>query len=253
LGQPGGPARPQLSPDGRWFWDGTAWQPALSPDGRWRWNGYSWVAAGGGLSATWIAVIAGGVVVVLLAAMVPVVLLFNRANNVTSGASQPSPTIAAESPTPSAMTAIPCDQLEHTQVHYHAFLQILNQGNTVSVPTNVGRSSGCYYWLHMHTNEAGIIHIESPSDRTFTLGDFFDVWSDWGHAPQLLDSTHVGTLALTGSQKLAVYVDLGDGKGAVPFSGNPRGIVLEDHEVITLEITPPSVNPPPPFSWPPGF
>ena len=185
--------------------------------------------------------------------MVPVVLLFNSAHNVTSGASQPSPTISAASPTPSALTAIPCDQLEHTQVHYHAFLQILNQGSTVSIPTDVGRSSACYYWLHTHTNEAGIIHIESPSDRTFTLGDFFDVWSDWGQAPQLLDSTHVGRLTLTGTQKLAVYVDLGDGKGAASFSGNPRGIVLENHEVITLEITPPSVNPPPPFSWPAGF
>jgi hypothetical protein len=205
------------------------------------------------LSAGWIAVIAGGAVVVLLAAMVPVVLLLNGTHTVTSRASQPSPTIAAASPTPSALTAIPCDQLEHTQVHYHAFLQILNQGSTVSIPTDVGRSSGCYYWLHMHTNEAGIIHVESPSDRTFTLGDFFDVWSDWGHVPQLLDTTHVATLTLTGTQKLAVYVDLGDGKGAAPFSGNPRSIVLENHQVITLEITPPSVNPPPPFSWPAGF
>ena len=123
----------------------------------------------------------------------------------------------------------------------------------VSIPTNVGRSSACYYWLHMHSSEAGIIHIESPSDRIFTLGDFFDVWSNWGHAPQLLDATHVGTLTLTGSQKLAAYVDLDDGKGAAPFSGNPRAIVLQDHEVITLEITPPSVNPPPSFSWPSGF
>ena len=189
----------------------------------------------------------------LLAATVPAVLLFNRANNVSSRASQPTPTIAAASPTPSALTAIPCDLLEHTQLHYHAFLQILNQGSSVSIPTDIGRSSGCFYWLHMHTNQAGIIHIESPSGRTFTLGDFFDVWSDWGHAPQLLDSTHVGTLTLSGSLKLAVYVDLGDGKGAAPFSGNPRGIVLENHEVITLEITPPSVIPPPPFSWPAGF
>jgi hypothetical protein len=229
------------------------WQPALSPDGRWRWNGYSWVAAGGGLSGGWIAVIAGGVVLVLLAAMAPVILLYTAAHTVTQVGSQPSPSIGAPSPTPSALTAIPCDQLEQTQLHYHAFLQILNQGSTVSIPTDVGRSSGCFYWLHMHTNEAGIIHIESPSDRTFTLGDFFDVWSDWGYAPQLLDSTHVGPLTLTSTQKLAVYVDLGDGKGAAPFSGNPRGIVLEDHQVITLEITPPSVNPPPPFSWPPGF
>ena len=244
---------PQLSPDGRWFWDGTTWRPALSPDGRWRWNGYSWVAVSRGLSAGWIAVIAGGVVVVLLAVMLPGILLYTAATNAPVG-SQPVPrTSAGASTSPSSFTTIPCDQLEHTQVHYHAYLQILNQGSMVSIPTNVGRSSACYYWLHMHSSEAGIIHIESPSDRVFTLGDFFDVWSAWGHAPQLLDATHVGTLALTGGQKLAAYVDLGDGKGAAPFSGNPRGIVLQNHEVITLEITPPSVNPPPSFSWPSGF
>ena len=242
---------PQLSPDGRWFWDGTTWRPALSPDGRWRWNGYSWVGVGRGLSAGWIAVIAGGVVVVLLAVMLPVILLYTAATSAPAG-SQPVPTTRAGA-SPSSFATIPCDQLEHTQVHYHAYLQILNQGSAVSIPTNVGRSSACYYWLHMHTSEAGIIHIESPSDRIFTLGDFFDVWSAWGHAPQLLDATHVGMLTLTGSQKLAAYVDLDDGKGAAPFSGNPRAIVLQDHEVITLEITPPSVNPPPSFSWPSGF
>lgn len=205
------------------------------------------------MSAGWIALIAGGVIVVLLLALVPVVLLFNAANRVTQVASQPTPSIAAESPTPKSFTSIPCDLLEHTQLHYHAFLQILNQGNSVSIPTDVGRTSSCYYWLHMHTNESGIIHIESPSDRTFTLGDFFDVWSDWGQAPQLLDSTHVGTLTLTSGQKLAVYIDIGDGRGAKLFSGDPRSIVLQSHEVITLEITPPAVNPPPPYTWPAGF
>ena len=255
MGQPGGPAQPQFSPDGRWFWDGATWQPALSPDGRWRWNGYSWAATGGGLSAGWIAVIATVVAVVLLAALVPVGLVIYGATHASNGSPQAGLTITSPSPTPtrSSFTTIPCDQLEHTQVHYHAYLQILNQGNRVSIPTDVGRSSDCYYWLHMHTNEAGIIHIESPSDHTFTLGDFFDVWSDWGHSAQLLDSTHVGTLTVAGSQKLSVYVDLGDGKGPAPFSGNPRGIALQNHEVITLEITPPAVTPPPSFSWPPGF
>src|SRR5260370_8626354 len=88
-----------------------------------------------------------------------------------------------------SLTVIPCVQLEHTQVHYHAFLQILNQGSTVFIPTDLGRSSTCYYWLHMHTNEAGIIHIESPSARPFTLGDFFDVWPYSAHRPHLPRST----------------------------------------------------------------
>ena len=29
-------------------------------------------------------------------------------------------------------------------------------------------------WLHTHAAD-GIVHIESPVDRTYTLGNFFDV------------------------------------------------------------------------------
>ena len=148
---------------------------------------------------------------------------------------------------------IPCDQLEHSQVHYHAALQIINQGNSVPIPTGVGRTLACYYWLHMHTGEPGIIHVEAPADRTFTLGDFFAVWSAWAGTKELLDATHVSSFTLTGDQKLMVYVDPGDGAGPAPFSGDPQSIELKNREVITLEITPPGLTPPPAYSWPPGF
>jgi len=36
----------QVSPDGRWFWDGKTWVTTLSPDGRWRCDGANWVASG---------------------------------------------------------------------------------------------------------------------------------------------------------------------------------------------------------------
>ena len=256
MGQAGGP---QFSPDRRWFWDGATWQPAFSSDGRWRWNGQAWVPAGGrpgGLSSGWLALLAVAVLLVTLVASLSIGLLlyFSRAGSPQAIAPSPASGVpASPSASPSAFTDIPCDQLEHTQVHYHAYLQILSQGSPISIPTNLGRRLECFYWLHMHTNEQGIIHVESPSDRTFTLGDFFDVWSEWGGAAELLDDGHVATLTLTGAQKLAVYIDLGDGAGATPFTGDPRGIVLRNREVITLEITPPAVTPPPSFTWPPGF
>lgn len=34
-----------LSPDGRWFWDGQRWASAISADGAWTWNGTTWVAS----------------------------------------------------------------------------------------------------------------------------------------------------------------------------------------------------------------
>jgi hypothetical protein len=34
----------QLSPDGKWFWNGQTWLSALSADGHWRWDGTNWAA-----------------------------------------------------------------------------------------------------------------------------------------------------------------------------------------------------------------
>jgi small-conductance mechanosensitive channel len=33
----------QLSPDGKWYWDGIQWAASMSPDGRFRWNGTEWL------------------------------------------------------------------------------------------------------------------------------------------------------------------------------------------------------------------
>jgi hypothetical protein len=152
-----------------------------------------------------------------------------------------------------ASTSIPCDRLEHTQVHYHAALQILYQGRSVGIPTAVGRTGLCYYWLHMHSGEPGIIHVEAPGDRTFTLGDFFAVWGAWGGKAQPLDSAHISSFVLARDQRLVVYVDRGSGEGPQLFTGDPKTIVLDNHEVITLEVSPPTVVPPPAFTWPAGF
>jgi hypothetical protein len=156
-------------------------------------------------------------------------------------------------PPPATVAGIPCDQLEHTQVHYHAALQILYHGNAVSIPSDAGRQSTCFYWLHIHAESPGIIHVESPAAQTFTLGQFFAVWAASLGTPEPLDATHVSSLTLTPEDKLVVYIDLQDGKGAQLYTGDPKAIVLANHEVITLEITPPTVSPPPSFTFQSGL
>jgi hypothetical protein len=37
------PQTPPLSPDGRYWWDGQAWQPLFTPDGMQRWSGRMWI------------------------------------------------------------------------------------------------------------------------------------------------------------------------------------------------------------------
>jgi hypothetical protein len=169
-----------------------------------------------------------------------------------------------KSTAPQTAGGIPCDQLEHTQIHYHAALQIVYQGNVLPIPANLGivtnpvsGTTTCFYWLHVHGANPNVIHIESPATDTFTLGQFFSVWSTWNKAQGLpnepLDATHVSTLTLTPDQKLVVYIDLQDGKGPTVYTGDPKAIPLKSHEVITLEITPPEVTPPPSFTFTSGL
>jgi len=54
----------------------------------------------------------------------------------------------------------------------------------------------------------------------------------------------VSTFTLTPDQTLKVYIDLQDGKGPQPYTGDPSAIVLKSHEVISLVISPPDTTPP---------
>jgi hypothetical protein len=180
-------------------------------------------------------VVVGGLLVAAAIVLIVISIVSSRAN------------------TPEKVGDIPCDQLEHTQVHYHAALQIMYQGHLVNIPPDVGRLTNCFYWLHMHTESPGVIHIESPRNRTFTLGEFFAVWSKSKGTPEPLDATHVSSFTLTGDEKLVIYVDAADGKGPQLFTGDPKTIVLKNHEVITIEITPPTTTPPPTFTFENGL
>ena len=191
-------------------------------------------------------IVVGAILVVLAIATFVAILYYSR----------PTP------PQP-AVSGVGCDRLEHSTVHYHSALQIVYQGSVHNLPDNIGIQSdstgtsvSCYYWLHVHAGEPNIVHIESPSSKVYTLGQFMDVWNAWSKAnggdPQKLDATHVSTLTVTPDQTMKVYIDLGDGKGATLYTGDPRKIPLRSHEVITIEITPPDVTPPA-FTFPSGL
>ena len=157
-------------------------------------------------------------------------------------------------PGPQRVAGVPCDQLEQSQTHYHAALQIMYQGNVVNLPDNVGiqtdaaGNSSCLYWLHVHAANKNVIHVEAPANDTFTLGQFFQIWNAWsvrnGKPAQKLDATHVSTFTVTPDEKLVTYIDLNDGKGPQVYDGDPAKIVLRSHEVITIEVTPPDAKPP---------
>src|SRR5205814_2832929 len=67
----------QVSPDGRWYWNGTSWVSAVSPDGKSRWDGTTWVAVRPRRSASYTSpwVIAGGIGAVAAAIVIAAVVV----------------------------------------------------------------------------------------------------------------------------------------------------------------------------------
>ena len=60
-------------------------------------------------------------------------------------------------------------------VRGRAHLDVFADGRRVTVPGGIGVQPTCAYWLRT-TRDDGIVAIESPQRRAFTLGDLFDIW-----------------------------------------------------------------------------
>lgn len=141
---------------------------------------------------------------------------------------------------------IQCAPLEQLVYHIHAHLQVYLDGQPQTLPaaigmiepiyeeTPYGRFYGarkCYYWLHTHASD-GVIHVESPSKRIYTLGNFFDEWR------QPLSWTEVAGA----KGKVTAFFN------SKPWTQNPRTIPLLPHAVIQLDVGSPT-PPPQAISW----
>ena len=86
---------------------------------------------------------------------------------------------------PKNISGISCDKTEHLIYHNHTKLVIKNQTQTVAVPSNIGIiPNECIFWLHTH-DDSGIIHVESPSETSFSLGQFLQVWKSFDNNPAI--------------------------------------------------------------------
>ena len=98
----------------------------------------------------------------------------------------------SENQTPSVNTVdgVSCDPVEATVFHIHAHLDLIVDYKFVTIPAGIGiKPSECLYWLHTHTTD-GIIHIESPEQRTFTLDQFIKVWDNTPGISKFEELTH---------------------------------------------------------------
>jgi hypothetical protein len=116
----------------------------------------------------------------------------------------------------------PLSPVEGTVIHIHQHLDIFVDGHQVTVPAGVGIDPAAGYApLHTH-DPSGIVHVESPTVRSYTLGEFFAVWG------VRLTPACLGGYCAGGGRELRVYVN------GRPYQGDPTGLVLAAHQELVV-------------------
>jgi hypothetical protein len=138
--------------------------------------------------------------------------------------------LALSPATGQTIDGVRCERMEATAFHIHAHLAIFDRGKPLPIPEDVGRPivAQCFYWLHTHTPD-GIIHVESPVARTFTLGQFLDIWDE--------------RLPARRGEPVTVWVN------GAKYKGNYRSIPLAQHTDITIDVGMPAPVPKPFVDW----
>lgn len=130
---------------------------------------------------------------------------------------------------------------EGTELHIHQHIDIVINGDPVTIPAEVGIGAGFISPLHTH-DTTGILHVESPEIKDFKLGQFF---TEWGIR---FDNNCIATYCSDDTHKLIAAVN------GNPIE-NPADHVLAAHEEIYIWYGLKSVNPdiPKSFDFPPGL
>ncbi|MFJ4409967.1 hypothetical protein [Streptomyces sp. NPDC088910] len=129
-------------------------------------------------------------------------------------------------------------------LHIHSHLDVFVDGKAVVVPALIGIDEAKQSISPLHTHDtSGVVHIESPVQADFTLGEFMTEWN----VPLTKDT--LGSLKTGGGKELHVYVN---GKEQ---TGDPAAIKLGAHEEIALVYGVPSdkVTVPSSYKWPEGL
>ncbi|HEY7439873.1 MAG TPA: hypothetical protein VIC35_10815 [Acidimicrobiia bacterium] len=137
------------------------------------------------------------------------------------------------------LTALPAETLNY---HYHAHLDVIDGSSRVTLPQGLGfviedgQPEGLTS-LHTH-DTSGIVHIESPKNTKFTLGQVFTEWA------VRLSKDCVGGLCSGNGKVVRFFVD---GK---EYTGDPQQLVLRGHQEIAIWYGPATAKPNVPGSYP---
>ncbi len=144
-----------------------------------------------------------------------------------------------------AAIGLPALRSEGLRLHTHQHLDLVVEGTLVPVPAGIGIDPRGRFIAELHTHDAsGIVHVEAPRVRRFTLGDLFDVWG------LRFGARCLGGLCARGAKRVWVFVN---GRQAL---GDPRRVPLRQHdEIVVAYGTLASIPTPIPraYPFPPGL
>jgi hypothetical protein len=168
----------------------------------------------------WIIIGAGGLITVFIGLTIVWIIIPSMNSSLLASASTTS--------NGTTVSGIRCDSMEHFIMHIHTHIDIFINGNPYQVPSKIGIiPNQCIYWLHTH-DDTGIIHIESPEEEDFTLGEFFDVWRQKFDNNQIFENK----IGKDGSKNNALDVYVNGNR--VSNSTDYRGIKLNEHDEIVI-------------------
>jgi hypothetical protein len=146
---------------------------------------------------------------------------------------------------PLGLTALPQEALTE---HIHQHLDIYVNGKHVTVPSGIGVYDGQFITeLHTHsagaeflpgpsTRPTGVIHVESPTKTTYTLGQFMGVWG-----VRFTPDCVGGYCKELTPWRLYVNGKL--------YSGDPTRVPLSEHKEFAIVIGTPPNKIPSSFGW----
>jgi len=132
------------------------------------------------------------------------------------------------------VNGILCNVLPQLAYTAYAHLQVYVSGRSRALPGGIGivgldpvvttsglfyRATTCYYWIHTRAAD-GVIEVESPNGRRYTLADFFAIW----------DQPLTGDRVAGARGKVTAVVN---GK---LWTGTPGQIPLREHTQIELAV-----------------
>jgi len=129
---------------------------------------------------------------------------------------------------------IQCESLAQLAYTAYAHLQVYVDGRSRALPGGIGMVGAatqptqrglvftahtCMYWLHTRAAD-GLIVVESPVPRHYTLGDFFRIWNQPLGADRVAGARGAVTAKVNGKR----------------WPGDPTAIPLTEHADIELAV-----------------